>query len=328
MPCRSSCGRVLGVRAGRRASRSRRRGRCPARPGRRDTGCAEVDPCRGARSWRPVPSNPAARPRGRRLRGEAEANWGVRRSGPGKTPATSGLCSSSAIAHGSRIGREAVEDAGVAVVGPDAEAVLASWDQHLLLCGEGLRRPSGARACSVAELARRDRCATDGVSQHDDPRAERSSTGQVRLVDEPDPRHGAGFAADASEAREWRTVSQAATPIAARARTASSGRRSKRIERKVLGGRDGGREARCGGDHRCVVGAERERRRTRAGKRRAELRVGGDAADDRDAARRRPPRSARRARGRSRAGSSRRGRRGAPRAPPGSGRAPRRGARS
>src|SRR5207237_9182692 len=55
-----------------------------------------------------------------------------------------------------------------------------------------------------------------------------------------------------------------------------------RIELKILGIRERLDEARRGGDHRGVVGAERKRREGGSGKRRAELRVGGDAADDGD----------------------------------------------
>ena len=51
--------------------------------------------------------------------------------------------------------------------------------------------------------------------------------------------------------------------------------------------RDGLGVARGRGDHRGVVGAERERRERGVGQRGAELRVGGDAADDGDPVR--PP---------------------------------------
>src|SRR2546423_145323 len=66
------------------------------------------------------------------------------------------------------------------------------------------------------------------------------------------------------------------------ASSASGARLRVRIERKILGVREGLREA-CGrGDHRRVVGAERQRRERGAGQRGAELRVRRDAADDRD----------------------------------------------
>ena len=76
----------------------------------------------------------------------------------------------------------------------------------------------------------------------------------------------------------------AATPATAASThaRASSGRRRVGIERKILRKGDG----RCipgrRGDHRRVVGAERERRERRIRKGRAKLRVRGDAADDRD----------------------------------------------
>ena len=108
----------------------------------------------------------------------------------------------------------------------------------------------------------------------------------------------------------------------------SSGRRSKRIERKVLVGRDVGRVARRRGDHRGVVGAERERRRDGVGKRRAKLRVRGHAADDRDPVARPPPRRRSTSARTIAAGSSRRDRRAAPRARRARGRGRRRGAPS
>ena len=105
-----------------------------------------------------------------------------------------------------------------------------------------------------------------------------------------------------------------------------------RVEAEVARIRNGSSEAGRRGDHRRVVGAERERRERGAGERLAELRVRGDAADDGDPLRARsarPPRArGRRARARSRAGTRRRGRRGAAPARRARGRAPRRGAPS
>ena len=156
------------------------------------------------------------------------------------------------------------------------------------------------------------------------------STAGRAVADEPAPRDGRrGRWAVVAGRSEWRTVSQAATPIAARRAMRSSGRRSKRIERKVLVGRDVARVPRRRRDHRGVVGAERRAAPRRpSGSDATELRVGRHAADDRDAVAARWPRSARRARARSRAGSSRRGRRGAPRARPARARARRRAAPS
>src|SRR5919199_2929501 len=81
-----------------------------------------------------------------------------------------------------------------------------------------------------------------------------------------------------------RAPPEAATSAAAAtsARSANAGRLRVRIERKILGVREGLRVARGRGDHRRVVGAERERCERGPGDRGAELRVGGDPADDGD----------------------------------------------
>src|SRR5919198_2649255 len=72
------------------------------------------------------------------------------------------------------------------------------------------------------------------------------------------------------------------TAAATSASRPSAGRLRVRIERKILGVALGLDEARGRGDHRRVVGAERERRERGAGQRGTELRVGRDAADDGD----------------------------------------------
>src|ERR687888_2043680 len=69
---------------------------------------------------------------------------------------------------------------------------------------------------------------------------------------------------------------------ATRAARASAGRLRVRIERKILRVLEGLDEAGGRGDHRCVVGAEWERSERRAGDRRPQLGVRGDAADDGD----------------------------------------------
>src|SRR5919198_290661 len=80
-----------------------------------------------------------------------------------------------------------------------------------------------------------------------------------------------------------RGLGAAASPAAATsASRPRAGRLRVRIERKILGVALGLDEARGRGDHRRVVGAEREWRERGAGQRGTELRVGRDAADDGD----------------------------------------------
>src|SRR5689334_11647292 len=97
------------------------------------------------------------------------------------------------------------------------------------------------------------------------------------------PRHD-----DASELSErcfWSLTPKPTTrPVTASARTARATSESRRIgiQRKITGRLDRLDVPRGRGDHRRVVGAERERRRGRLGQRRAELGVRGNAAYDGD----------------------------------------------
>src|SRR5262249_52825918 len=71
-------------------------------------------------------------------------------------------------------------------------------------------------------------------------------------------------------------TTKAAAPRPARTRIVAGLSRRIRVEREVGGRLERGREARGGGDHRRVVGAERERREGGARERRTELGVGRD----------------------------------------------------
>ena len=85
-------------------------------------------------------------------------------------------------------GREAVEHAGEAVVGPDAEAVAGELREHLLLRGEGLgrpaplgrlgREPAPSRRAARPRASRGRRCSG------------RSGRPRAAPADEPAPRHG------------------------------------------------------------------------------------------------------------------------------------------
>src|SRR5919198_3271240 len=134
------------------------------------------------------------------------------------------------------------------------------------------------RSCfSVASPpARATRSASDGL---------RSTT----IIRWPSATRGLGAPASPIQLAEEdgafvRAPPEVATRAAAatRATSANAGRLRVRIERKILGVREGLREACSGGDHGRIVGAEREREERGPRQRGAELRVRRDAADDGD----------------------------------------------
>src|SRR5262249_17401956 len=123
-------------------------------------------------------------------------------------------------------------------------------------------------------------CASDGAFRTTSIRWPTSTLGRAPPTR---PRHD-----EACEARE-RTFGAlipnpakskvAAMTIAAGIRSLNSDSLGVRIEGKITGVRDCVRVPGCGGDHRRVVGAQRERRGDRVRQGGAKLRVGRDAAD-------------------------------------------------
>ena len=227
---------------------------------------------------------------------------------------------------------EAVQRPRVAELGPARYTPSRPRFEMNCCCAAPRPTSSGARRVSLASPpARWTRSASEKAVSTTRTRWP-ASTGRARRrrarSRRPPPR-----AASATEAgRRLRPPGRPAlrrrrVPRAARRRDAL--RHRIRVQAQRVGG--GLRVPPGRGDHRGIVGAERERRSGRLRQRRAQLGIGGDAADDRDpvgAEPRRPAPSARRARGRSRAGTTPRGRRGAVRAPPPGDRGRRRGAPS
>ncbi len=83
------------------------------------------------------------------------------------------------------VGREPVEDAGVRVVGADAEAVTGELDQDLLLRRVGLGRP--APLGLPGRDPRSGYVLGDRRGLQDDDHPAGGVDGRARLVDEPDP---------------------------------------------------------------------------------------------------------------------------------------------
>ena len=174
--------------------------------------------------------------------------------------------------------REAVQDADVRLLGVDrraarpraprsrAAAPACAAAVHARICSSVARPP--ARADAVGERRR---------AEDDDPAA--PELRQRAAAEQPLPalRRPTGASAAPARRRPPRARAQPRASAATRALD-----RRVRIERKVAGQLERTGEPGRGGDHRRVVGAERERREPRVGQRRAQLRVRRDAADDRD----------------------------------------------
>src|SRR6476661_1698712 len=144
------------------------------------------------------------------------------------------------------------------------------------------------RSCaSVAKRTYRSRSATEGVWS---TTIDRWPVNTCARSPPTRPLHASGeilFAGSRPPADMLTTSAVATAP----ARTTRDGRlrRGTRIERKVVGVRDGIGVARGGGDHRGVVGAELKRRKRGFRESRAQLGVRRDAADDGDLSFRRGP---------------------------------------
>ena len=233
--------------------------------------------------------------------------------------------------------RTGVEDGGESVQRPREPELRLDRDADAGEVGDelALGRGRGRRPPPLVGVAREAAGAVDAVGeregrQHDEDALADPDRG-TRTADETVPR---GRRLDPRRRRRRRrapppagTISTAAAAIPARTISPAPLRHRIGVQAERVGGRLG--VAGGGGDHRRIVRAELERGGDCLGQRRAQLRVGGDAADDRDPPARPPRRAcARRAPARSPAGTRRRGRRGARPAPAARGRAPRRAARS
>ena len=180
-------------------------------------------------------------------------------------------------------GREAVEDAGEAVVGVQRDPLPRKAGDETPLGRERGRRPPalllrGGRAARGAT-----RCASDGVFRTTITRAPSATRG--REPTSPRQVAAAGAETGACPALLPPAASSAAVAIAVRSARITARRgsaRGVRIEAKITRVRDRCREARSRGDHRRVVGAERERRERSLRQRGAKLGVRGDTADDGD----------------------------------------------